>query len=403
MKKNLTIALLGSSFGWCGGADFLRHIANGLLSRQEEYQLKICLLLPVANKYSTPLDGLRFLRRSLKGSIERKKPWLALPHPVFHESLPDYFKNIHGEGVDIFYHDSSKTGLLRCLDQISADVVLPVNGSLGENYPVPWVAYIPDFQHKYLPKNFSVHECFDRDIHFAKTFKDAKVAIVNSKQVKDDIFSFFPYAETKIFNLPFCPNPISEWFNDLPFNVKDLYCLPEQFFLISNQFWIHKDHLTAFRAMLSLDTKIVCTGTMSDYRNPNYMNEIQGFLDQNNLGDRVRLLGHIPKRHQIEIMKKCVAVVQPTLFEGGPGGGCVFDAVSLGVPVIVSDIPVNKEIQADNILFFKAGDSEDLAGKMKKMLLCSPLSVDREVLVKRGHANLVNLGERLLEALDCAF
>ena len=38
------------------------------------------------------------------------------------------------------------------------------------------------------------------------------------------------------------------------------------------------------------------------------------------LEQRVRVLGLVPKRDQIEIMKKACAVLQPTRFEGGPGG-----------------------------------------------------------------------------------
>lgn len=36
---------------------------------------------------------------------------------------------------------------------------------------------------------------------------------------------------------------------------------------------------------------------------------------------KIKILGHIPKLEQIELIKNCIAVIQPTLFEGGPGGG----------------------------------------------------------------------------------
>jgi hypothetical protein len=60
--------------------------------------------------------------------------------------------------------------------------------------------------------------------------------------------------------------------------------------------------------------------------------------------------GVIPKRHQVELVKGATALIQPTLFEGGPGG--------LSVPlhdtlVLDSDIPVNREIRSDDVLFFE--------------------------------------------------
>ena len=72
---------------------------------------------------------------------------------------------------------------------------------------------------------------------------------------------------------------------------------------------------------------------------------------------RIRILGLIPKYDQIQIMRGAVAVIQPTLFEGGPGGGAVYDAVSIGTPVILSDIPVNREVEAGRglIQFFRPG------------------------------------------------
>lgn len=46
----------------------------------------------------------------------------------------------------------------------------------------------------------------------------------------------------------------------------------------------------------------------------------------------------ILKLEQIEIMKDALGIIQTSLFEGGPGGGCVLDAISLETPSIVSNI-----------------------------------------------------------------
>ncbi|ACH39583.1 MAG: hypothetical protein ACD_55C00099G0008 [uncultured bacterium] len=398
MRTKLSIALLGRSFDWGGGMDFLRHLANGLLFKQKTTGIKISLLLAVDNKIETPLDVLRLVTRSVRVSAKNKRPQIALPSPAFHASMLDYFRQTQGKGVEICYYENSPEGLLRCLRKIRADVVLPVNGTLGVGYPVSWLGYSFDFQHKYLPGNFSPSECSARDQEFAAIFKDAAAVIVNSKAVKEDILKFFPDTAAEVYNLPFSPNPVSEWFEDLPFDVQDKYSLPQRYFLISNQFWVHKDHLTAFKALLSVDAHIVCTGTVVDYRRPEYIEQVGKFLTDHGLTSRVHILGHIPKRDQIEIMKKSVAVVQPTLFEGGPGGGAVFDAVGLGVPVILSDIPVNREVQGDNLRFFAAGDSEALARDMRAILSAEPPRTESKELIRIGEANLERLGNCLLEA-----
>jgi len=401
MKDEMTIALLGRGFYWAGGIDFLRHLANGLLSKQKTHKFKIYLLLPIDNKIETPFDILRVAMRSIKSTIQQKRPCFAVPTPAFQVNILDFFLHTQEGQIDVVYHENSSSGLLRCLKKINADVALPVNGTLGSDYPVPWVGYAYDFQHKHLSENFNSQECFNRDIHFATIFRDATAAVVNSRAVKNDVFRIFPYTKTKVYSLPFSPNPVPEWFEELPSEVLAKYTLPEKYFLISNQFWIHKDHLTAFKALTTTDSHIVCTGAMADYRRPDYLSEIKDFLTKNGLEERVKLLGHIPKRHQIEIMKKSVAVVQPTLFEGGPGGGCVYDAVALGVPAIISDIPVNKEVESGNIYFFSAGNYEDLSEKMRELLRAELNRPGKDQLIMMGQSNLEKLGDCLLEAVSC--
>lgn len=404
-QRTLTVALLGKDFGWGGGVEFLRHIANGLFAKKNSHHLKIYLLLPIVNKIEVPIDVLRVLKRSLKGTIKNKRPWLALPRADFHDSMLDSFSHTHCGEVEIVYHESSRLGLLRCMKRIKADVALPVNGTLGDGFPIPWIGYVYDFQHRYLPENFDPIECFNRDISFAKTLRDSKALIVNSKAVKEDICRFYPWIEEKkIFNLPFSPHPHADWLESGGGEVRTKYHLPSKYFLISNQFWIHKDHATAMRALKRVaniyNVSLVCTGAMDDYRHPGHLEVLKHFIDENRLTLWVQFLGHIPKRDQIEIMKDSLAVLQPTLFEGGPGGGCIYDAVSLGVPVIVSNIPVNKEVVAENVRFFDAGDDESLAAKMIEILETNIARPTQEKLLSMGQNNLSSLGDRLIEAIE---
>jgi glycosyltransferase involved in cell wall biosynthesis len=135
---------------------------------------------------------------------------------------------------------------------------------------------------------------------------------------------------------------------------------------------MHKDHITAFEALKKVietepgaDIHIVCTGLTGDYRSPEYFTSLMDSIRRLGIAERVHVLGHIPKRDQMAIMRKCIAVVQPTLFEGGPGGGSVYNSIAAGIYSIVSDIAVNLEIpKNDHVVFFKAQDASDLSEKM---------------------------------------
>ena len=41
---------------------------------------------------------------------------------------------------------------------INASAIFPIHIALGQHFPVPWIGWIPDFQHKRLPQFFSQGE-----------------------------------------------------------------------------------------------------------------------------------------------------------------------------------------------------------------------------------------------------
>ena len=119
-----------------------------------------------------------------------------------------------------------------------------------------------------------------------------------------------------------------------------------------------------------------------------------------NLSQYIHFLGYIPKKDQLQILRGAIALLQPTLFEGGPGGGAVYDAVSLGVPSIVSDIPVNKEILGGNVFFFHTGSSDAMKEKMLELLEEEIEKPPKEILIEQGIQRAEMLGKSLCEAFD---
>ena len=78
----------------------------------------------------------------------------------------------------------------------------------------------------------------------------------------------------------------------------------------------------------------------------------------------------------------------------------MYDSVALGVPSIVSDIPVNKEIDEENVCFFRAGSSNDMKDKMLEALKKDGKRPSSEALIERGHHRAERLGNILIEAMD---
>jgi glycosyltransferase involved in cell wall biosynthesis len=273
--------------------------------------------------------------------------------------------------VRYFKHDGELDAIAQAEN---LDCLLPSFRALSIGVQTPWIGYIYDFQHRYLPHLFTEAERAARDANFRSMAKHARHVIVNSRNVQKDCVSFLGSSGASFIALPFGASPNPDWLTAQP-ALLPKYDLPRRYFLVSNQFWTHKNHRIVFEALQILakttdydDVGVVCTGSTVDERDRDYFPSLLRFLGENKLTDRVRILDYIPKRDQIEIMKYAISVVQPTLFEGGPGGGAVYDAVSVGVPALVSDIPVNRELESRDyqVQFFDPMNAAALAELMLK-------------------------------------
>jgi glycosyltransferase involved in cell wall biosynthesis len=407
MREEAKIALMAKYFlSWGGGIDFFRNCTNALLIKRKNHAMEIIILFPERTPKGKMIDFFYPYKKLVDDLLSFRRPHYYRTRPIPKEILLDALDRKNGELAVVNYQDD-RNGLLACLQKIHADVIFPLANSPGLPFACRWLGYIPDLQHKSLSHFFTRKECTVRDRIFGDLLRDAKAVIVNSHSVKSDIEKFFPDFRCRIYPLPFAPIPFRGWFEDDPSKYRMKYRLPDRYFMISNQFWIHKSHMTAFKALNELrrssahsDVHIVCTGETGDYRFPKYFEELKSRIDEMNLSHNIHFLGYIPKKDQLQILRGAIALLQPTLFEGGPGGGAVYDSVALGVPSIVSDIPVNKEIEEENVFFFRAGSSDDMKDKMLEILKEDWKRPSSEVLIERGHQRAENLGNALCEAMD---
>ena len=395
------IAFLAAGFiQWTGGIDFLRLCVGGIDSVLHGTTWPI--LVPDNTAGQTALAFAVATKRRLF-SLAGARPLVTtlVPEDQLRESIATT-----GCSISTHSYRGSSRDLSLAMRNLDAQVALPSMTSLGPHFPYPWIGYIGDLQHKRLPGNFSRRECQERDRNFSALLAEAPALIVNSRNVVRDINEFYPRPKAALFSLPFCPPANPALLDDIDDEELRSYALPEKFFIISNQFWVHKGHQTAFDALRLMrdagfaDVHIVCTGNLHDYRVPGYADRLKDGIARDGLTDRIHFLGIIPKRHQLAVMRRSVAVVQPTLFEGGPGGGALYDGVSTGTPVILSDIDVNREADLGVFEFFSAGSAEDLAQKMVAALTNPPQRLSAEATLAMLRQRQRQMGEALLHAIS---
>jgi glycosyltransferase involved in cell wall biosynthesis len=392
------IGILSQDFiGWSGGVDFLAGVVESLLASPRSKSAEFYLIIAD----SGPRLLWRQFKRRWKDKISGKTPkhGFAPSAEVVREAFAPFENQISIQHIDV-----GRSAFRRAVDKLKLDAVLPALNPPARHFTRPWVGYAFDFQHKYFSQNFTPESCRSRDEHFAAMLTTAKAVIVNSRAVASDIAKFVPQATARVFALPFSAAPHPDWFEDIS-GVPARYGIDGPYFIISNQFWPHKDHATAFEAFALLaaqkpEVQLVCTGSTLGASDPEYFPNLMRKMEARGLKKRVHILGLIPKRDQIELMKNSCAVVQPTLFEGGPGGGCIYDAVALDLPAIISDIPVNREIENQRVGFFPAGNAEALAIEMNSHLGRNRGRPDASALLSAGRARRAACGDMLWQAID---
>lgn len=349
--KKIGLLLRGGS-NWIGGVIYIQNLINSFkfLSLNERPDLTVFILGKIPSGFYKDID------KDVLESITVK----TIPVGLFSN-----FKKVAYYLLTGLYY---KNNLIKPFIENGIDIVYPFHSSTKYE-PLKYIDWIPDFQHKHLPKMFSKREIKDRDRNYRHTAEYSDIVVLSSNDAKKDFDHFYPSQKSKSRVLSFASYISDEIFNNNPSSIKKKYNLPDKFLLVANQFWKHKDHLTLFHAIHELkkdgiDIPLVCTGELKDYRNKEYYKQIRDYISNNNLSSNVQILGFIPRSDQLQIMRLSSAIVQPSLFEGW--STVIEDGRALGKIMFISDIPVNIEQNPDNAIYFKAKSKKSLVNKLKE-------------------------------------
>jgi glycosyltransferase involved in cell wall biosynthesis len=407
-KRKLRIGILSHEFLINIGAnDFLKNIIRGLaLEKQNE----IIFLCPPTNdriQHATPsvvkdsLKKIPFLKQIVRAIFRKIVP---VTDRILKTSSDEY--SFYAEAcprMEFLACATDEQSLARIKLEKQIDIFLPSIHILPES--LPYVTYWPDCQPKHYPEFFDDESQRVRDERILGLFNTKKPMIINSRDAKADMVRFYKANPVQIFDLPFAP--IIEFSKLTPHpELTSPYALPRPYFIVCNQFWVHKSIETAIQAAAIIkkrDCKVdmVFTGRMQEPRKPGYIDSLRQMVIDLDVSDDIRFLDYIPKDDQLELMKGAIAVIQPTLFEGGPGGGSVYDAISLGVRAIVSDIPINHELplNPNSLILFEKKNANDLADKMIQLLNSPYKTPSTEDLYQESKLSTEKLSKRLYEAI----
>jgi glycosyltransferase involved in cell wall biosynthesis len=239
------------------------------------------------------------------------------------------------------------------------------------NHRLKSIAWIPDFQHLHLPGFFPKNKIRSRNKIFNYLLKMSDLVVLSSESAASDLRRFNQEYSYKARILRFTAiAPKSEAID--PIHVFREYGIQDAYFYIPNQFWAHKNHVVAVRALAIVaksypDLQVVCSGSLNDYRNPSHVSNLRALIQSLDLENNFLLLGMIPYPYIPILMANSVALINPSLFEGW--STTVEEAKAIGAPMLLSDIDVHREQCASGeAVFFDPMDAESLARRMEVSL-----------------------------------
>lgn len=367
--------------GWAGGSEYIRNLAHAICGA--DGNARVTLFCSEAQR--AEWDAHAALFATIRGVPHRKNTGFlsrfSAPNRAFLEA-------VRASGIEFLYPFTYD-------NHYNLGLKFPLGA-----IPCKWAGWIPDFQHRHLPALFTEKEIARRDRGIHQLVDEAPAVVLSSESAAADFREFCPAHAKSARVLTFATFPQTDWYE--PFTSEDLRWLPERFFVACNQFWAHKNHATIFRALEQLAARnirpiVICTGALVDFRQPDYADGILQQIHRGGIGAQVMILGLVPRRLQIELIRRSLAVIQPSKFEGW--STVVEDARVLGKVTLLSEIAVHKEQNPPGARFFQADDTSALAILLEDgwaTLPAGPDPIHEAAARRRADARIVEVGRRFL-------
>lgn len=275
----------------------------------------------------------------------------------------------------------------------------------GWRFPVPVLAWIPDFQHRHMPQLFSKPAWWKRDLGFQAQVASGRHIMLSSEDARNDCEHFYPWSKGRTSVVRFATQLPSQAHPDVVSTTRRQYGLPLNYIFLPNQFWIHKNHEVVIRALTILRAKgaavcVAATGHIHDPRAPLHFDRLQKLIRKNGLEDNFRILGSIPFSDVQALMQGCSALINPSYFEGW--STTVEEAKACGVPLILSNLNVHREQALDKALYFDPDSPEQLANMLENYSAPERLQKSSlDALVDQRRNSFVNAFESaVFKAID---
>ena len=322
--------------------------------------------------------------------------WEKILHNNFkkvHVSNPLFFR---GLGKLYKFLDKSKNGLRRSsmifnpivstINKSDCDLIIfPSQDALSYQVNKKSLSSIHDLMHRYEPEfqEYKNGEYERREKHYSLMCKFSDGILVDSEIGKNHVIESYNLSSSRIFVLPFVPP--TYLLNSKMVNVKEKYNLPERYLFYPAQFWEHKNHLNLIESFKILiqkgyDINLVLVGSKK-----NNFNKVIDKINSYKLSNRVFVLGYVSNDEMFSLYKNALMTTFVSLL--GPTNIPVMEALTIGSPLICSNVYAMPDQVGDAGLLVNPKDPEDISNKIELLLNDRMLIAD---LIVKGKKKVDN-------------
>jgi glycosyltransferase involved in cell wall biosynthesis len=341
---------------WIGGTYYIQNLISAL-NYLPEYKKPFVVVFAAQNDFNELMNSINYLYIERRETFRKLNVLLRIVNVVYRKIFNKNLINIFHNDIKIIFPATNQHHYLR-------------QKGLSLLY------WIPDFQVYHFKGFFENDESLKIKNFHSDIVTNGRYILLSSIAAREDFNKFYPHNKLEQFVLPFAVTHPD--FQEELKGILEKYQMPKKYFICCNQFWKHKNHIIVLKAVTILKKRgievvVAFTGKERDTQSSNNYEEIKKLIEEYDINDSIRLLGFISRKDQLSLLKKAIAVIQPSLFEGW--STVIEDAKSLNTNIIASNINVNKEqLQSyTGKTFFSALDEIQLADCMDNYITTSAI------------------------------
>jgi glycosyltransferase involved in cell wall biosynthesis len=341
--KRVAFVLNVQGQGWLGGVSYYRNLLGALMSLHDREIEPVVLTAPNAHAVASARAVCSIAPLGTPLVDPARMTWKA------RRALQRYWSR------DVLFEKFARQHDI---------VLLSHSGQLGRSAMVATLPWIPDFQELHYPEFFSPEDKDARARNAEEVGRNATAILLSSEAAREDIRRIDPVLPAKCEILRFVADvlPVRDTPDVRPILAK--HGIDRPFFLLPNQFWVHKNHVVIIEAMRILKKRgfepvMVATGNTADHRQPGHFGKLMDRVRALGVEKEFRAIGTVTYHELMSLMRGAIALVNPSLFEGW--STTVEEAKSLGKAILLSDIPVHREQNPARARYFVASSAEEAA------------------------------------------